>query len=50
MVEIEKEFKYGYTKLTRFKVEEYNCKSDKRLGVVSKVFPFFFIVLHDSFI
>jgi len=31
--------KYGYIKLTFFKVYVYDCKSDERLRVIGKVFP-----------
>jgi hypothetical protein len=33
-----KKLKYDDLKLTLFKVWEYNCKSDKRSKIISKVF------------
>jgi len=34
-----KKMKDGYIKLTLFKVDEYDCKSDEQSGMISEVFP-----------
>jgi hypothetical protein len=39
-----KKIKDWYTKLTLFKVYGYHCKSDKKSGMVSEVFPQIYLI------